>query len=55
MLFNIQSLIFFLCAFIILLFLNNFNIANSHLSNNSVIQEIVDEYDKIKIRFTYDQ
>ena len=52
---NIQYLIFFLCSLIILLCLNKYNTANSHLSNNNTIQEIVDEYDKIKIRFTYDQ
>ena len=50
-----QYLTLFLYAFIIFLFLDKYNIANPPLSNNTAIQEIVDEYDQIKIKFTYDQ
>ena len=52
---NIQYLKVFLYGFIILLFLNTYNIANSHLSNKTAIQEIVDDYDQIQIKFAYDQ
>ncbi|MGZ5511342.1 MAG: hypothetical protein ACXWFC_12850 [Nitrososphaeraceae archaeon] len=43
-------------GFIIFLYLNNYYTVYSHIPNNNIVkQEIVDQYDKIKVQFAYDQ
>src|SRR5215207_31159 len=52
----IQYLLFFF-GFTLFLYLNNSNIIYSHIHTNNqiVIQEILDQRDKIKVQFAYDQ
>ena len=52
----IQYLLFFF-GFALFLYLNNYNLVYSHIPNNNqiVIQEILDQRDKIKVQFAYDQ
>ena len=51
-----QYLLFFF-GFTSLLYLSNYNLVYSHIStdNQIAIQEIVDQRDKIKVQFAYDQ
>ncbi|MGZ5549752.1 MAG: hypothetical protein ACXW07_03025 [Nitrososphaeraceae archaeon] len=43
-------------GFTIFLYLNNYYTVYSHIPNNNIVkQEIVDQYDKIKVQFAYDQ
>lgn len=43
-------------GFTIFLYLNNYYTVYSHILNNNIVkQEIVDQYDKIKVQFAYDQ
>ena len=52
----IQYLLFFF-GFTLFLYLNNYNSVYSHIptNNNFAIQEILDQRDKIKVQFAYDQ
>jgi hypothetical protein len=52
----IQYLLFFF-GFTLFLYLNNSNFIYSHIHTNNqiVIQEILDQRDKIKVQFAYDQ
>ena len=52
----IQYLLFFI-GFTLFLYLNNSNIIYSHIHTNNqiAIQEILDQRDKIKVQFAYDQ
>ena len=52
----IQYLLFFF-GFTLFLYLNNYNLVYSHIPTNNqiAIQEILDQPDKIKIQFAYDQ
>ena len=52
----IQYLLFFF-DFTLFLYLNNYNFVYSHIPTNNqiAIQEIVDQHDKIKVQFGYDQ
>ena len=52
----IQYLLFFF-GFTLFLYLNNSNFIYSHIHNNNqiAIQEILDQRDKIKVQFAYDQ
>ncbi|HJY09982.1 MAG TPA: hypothetical protein VJ250_03470 [Nitrososphaeraceae archaeon] len=52
----IQYLLFFF-GFTLFLYLNNSNIIYSHIHTNNqiAIQEILDQRDKIKVQFAYDQ
>jgi len=47
----------FFFGFALFLYLNNYNLVYSHIPNNNqiVIQEILDQRDKIKVQFAYDQ
>ena len=46
----------FLFGFTIFLYLNNYYTVYSHIPNNYIVkQEIVDQHDKIKVQFGYDQ
>ena len=46
---------FLLFGFTIFLYLNNYYTVYSHIPNkNIVMQEIIDQYDKIKVQFGYD-
>ena len=47
----------FLFGFTLFLYLNNYNLVYSHITTNSQIpiQEILDQRDKIKVQFAYDQ
>ena len=47
----------FLFGFTLLLYLNNYNLVYSHITTNNQIpiQEILDQRDKIKVQFAYDQ
>ena len=52
----IQYLLFFF-GFTLFLYLNNYNFVYSHIPTNNqiAIQEIIDQQDKIKVQFAYDQ
>ena len=52
----LKYLLFFI-GFTLFLYLNNSNLIYSHIpTNNQIsIQEIVDQHDKIKVQFAYDQ
>jgi|SRR5688572_786255 len=46
---------FLLFGFTIFLYLNNYYTVYSHIPNNNIVmQEIIDQYDKIKVQFGYD-
>lgn len=47
----------FLFGFTLFLYLNNYNLVYSHITTNNQIpiQEILDQRDKIKVQFAYDQ
>ena len=52
---KVQYLLYFF-GFTIFLYLNNYYTVYSHIPNNNIVkQEIVDQYDKIKVQFAYDQ
>ncbi|MGZ5486277.1 MAG: hypothetical protein ACXWFB_10280, partial [Nitrososphaeraceae archaeon] len=53
---KVKYLVYFF-GFTIFLYLNNYCTVYSHIPNNNNIvkQEIVDQYDKIKVQFAYDQ
>jgi hypothetical protein len=44
----------FLFGFIIFLYLNNYYAVYSHIPNNNIRQEILDQHDNIKVQFAYD-
>ena len=47
---------FFLFGFTIFLYLNNYYTVYSHIPNNNIVmQEIIDQHDKIKVQFGYDR
>ena len=52
----LKYLLFFF-GFTLFLYLNNFNLTYSHIPTNNqiAIQEIVNQHDKIKVQFAYDQ
>ncbi|HEX7143263.1 MAG TPA: hypothetical protein VF222_12380 [Nitrososphaeraceae archaeon] len=51
---KVQYLLYFF-GFIIFLYLNNYYTVYSHIPNNNIVkQEIVDQYDKIKVQFAYE-
>ena len=52
----LKYLLFFF-GFTLFLYLNNSNLTYSHIPTNNqiAIQEIVDQHDKIKVQFAYDQ
>jgi hypothetical protein len=51
---KVQYLLYFF-GFTIFLYLNNYYTVYSHIPNNNIVkQEIVDQYDKIKVQFAYE-
>ena len=47
---------FFLFGFTMFLYLNNYYTVYSHIPNNNIVmQEIIDQHDKIKVQFGYDR
>ena len=54
---SVLKYLLFFFGFTLFLYLNNSNLIYSHIPTNNqiAIQEIVDQHDKIKVQFAYDQ